>query len=461
MTCFYFNDTNNSAKLSVCTIEIGFMIDPFIIMLLFFLLVSLGTVVFLIFKNNQLKNELYQKRMDQALLLQKVQFFEIKENEHKDKEKTLDNKLKTLFDTAANESLIKNQSVFLQMAKTTFDNVYTQQKKDLEIKEEALKNLFDPMSKVLLSMDDKLKDLEKERLVAYVDLKTQVQGLLQTQKDLRNETSNLIKALRSPTTRGQWGELQLKRVVELAGMIERCDFVQQESTDDNRLRPDMIIHLPGKKNVIVDAKTPLSSYLKSIDSQNEEERARYLNEHAFHVKSHIKLLSQKSYWEQFDNSPEFVVMFIPSESLFSAALEKDPQLIEYGANERVIIATPTTLIALLRAIAYGWRQENIHDSIQTIVDLGQEFYKRFNIFGNYFSKLGRHINQSVDMYNQTLSSVENRLLPIVRRFQDVKSLKTDQEIANLSKIETTSKSPYAMEFSNIEEGNNDEKNIKN
>jgi DNA recombination protein RmuC len=421
----------------------------FIFFVMLFLVVLTSIISILLFlKNNKQKESLIKLNTENALLYQQIQFFEKSQSHQQQSEQVIEEKLKNLFNQSAQESILKNHSTFIDMAKTTFEHVYTQQKNDFDNKHVALKNLLDPMNKALSSMDLKLKELEKERVVAYVDLTTQVKGLLESQKDLRNETSNLIKALRSPTTRGQWGELQLKRVVELAGMIERCDFVQQETSDTSRLRPDMIIHLPGKKQVIVDAKTPLSSYLKAIDSQTDEERQRFLNEHALHVKSHIKQLSQKSYWEQFENSPEFVIMFIPSESLFSAALEKDPSLIEYGAHERVIIATPTTLIALLRAIAYGWRQESIHESIQNIIDLGQEFYKRFGLFGTYFTKLGRHLNQSVDAYNQTLSSVENRLLPIMRKFQDVKALKTDVEIPPLNVVDLQTKSPHSMELLN-------------
>ena len=208
----------------------------------------------------------------------------------------------------------------------------------------------------------------------------------------------------------------------------------------------MVINLPGKKQIVVDAKTPLLAYLNALDSQKDEDRQNFLMDHALQVKSHIKNLSQKSYWEQFKNTPEFVVMFIPSEALFSAALEKDPSLIEYGATERVIIATPTTLIALLRAVSYGWRQENIHDNIKQVVELGQELYKRFSVFAGHFSKLGRHLNQSTDVYNQTLNSLESRFLPVIKKIQDIKSIQTNTPLPPLSAIDQQIKSPQSMEF---------------
>jgi DNA recombination protein RmuC len=418
-------------------------VDNLFYILLFFSILLLFFSIVLILKHLKQKEEINNKSLENALLNQKLQIFEQNQNN----QKIVEEKLKDFFNQTSNDALVKNHTTFIEMAKSTFEQVFEQQKTTFDMKQTEIKNLLDPVSKTLIQMDEKLKELEKERIVAYIDLKTQVKGLIEAQSDLRSETSNLTKALRSPTTRGQWGELQLKRVVELAGMIERCDFVQQETSERDRLRPDMIVHLPGKKNVVIDAKTPLASYLSAIDSKNDPDRHRYLSEHAAHLKSHIKLLSQKSYWEQFENSPEFVIMFIPSEALFSAALEKDPTLIEYGANERVILATPTTLIALLRSIAYGWRQESIHESIKSIVDLGQEFYRRFSIFGGYFSKLGKNLNQSVDLYNQTLGSVENRLLPIVRKFQDVKAIKSDTEIPSLLSIDSQTKTPLAQEFS--------------
>lgn len=397
--------------------------------------------------NNQ-KNHLYCLEKDLSLSMERNHFYENSLREKNEEHRHLDQKLQEFLRNHAQDVLLKNQSSFMEMAKTTFDQIHQKQKHDLDTRQSTISQMILPVNQTLAKMDEKLGFLEKERTVAYMDLKFQVQSLIETQKNLHQETSSLVKALRNPSTRGQWGEIQLKRVVELAGMIEHCDFVQQETSEKNKLRPDMIVHLPGKKQVIVDAKTPLAAYLNSIEEKEVEKRLLHLADHARQVKTHIKQLSQKSYWEQFENTPEFVVMFLPSESLLSAALECDPTLIEFGAQERVIMATPTTLIALLRAIAYGWRQENAHESVKKIIDLGQDLYKRFHTFNDYFMKLGRTLEQSVNAYNQTLSSVEGRLLPVMRKFQDIKPIKKEENdsLLDLAVIETQTKIPHAMEF---------------
>ncbi|MDP2193979.1 MAG: DNA recombination protein RmuC [Alphaproteobacteria bacterium] len=392
------------------------------------------------------KNDLI---IEKTILQQQIIFHEKALSDHQQTIQSLYEIMKESFQTISQETLLKNHASIMEMAKQSFEKVQESARTDLNQRQEAIKNLVEPMKVALSQVDEKLQTLEKERTVAYVDLKAQVKNLIDTQKDLKDETANLVKALRNPTARGQWGEFQLKRVVELAGMVEHCDFVQQETSQN--LRPDMIVRLPGGKQIVVDAKTPLFAYLNAIDAKTDQDRKAFLADHANHVRTHIKQLSQKSYWEQFKNTPEFVVMFIPSESLFSAALESDPSLIEFGANERVILATPTTLIALLRAVAYGWRQESIHESIQEIATLGQELYKRFYTVSQYFGKLGAKLNQSVDSYNQTLASIENRLLPVMRKFDDMKSIQTDGKHQPLTPIDAQIKSPQAMEFHHHEQ----------
>ena len=392
-------------------------------------------------RSKQIEHELI---VEKTLLEQQIVFQDRTLNNQSELIERLEVKIKESFQSITQDTLLKNHASMMEIAKTSFEQSQEKSKHDMDQRHAAIKNLVDPMQLALSQVDAKLKVLEQERTIAYIDLRAQVKSLIETQKDLKDETSSLVKALRNPTTRGQWGEFQLKRVVELAGMVERCDFVQQETS--NNLRPDMIVRLPGDKQIIVDAKTPLFGYLNALDAKTDQERKKFMAEHAMQVRTHIKQLSQKSYWEQFKNTPEFVVMFIPNESLFSAALEQDPSLIEFGANERVILATPTTLIALLRAVAYGWRQESIHESVQEVINLGQELYKRFNTVSQYFSKIGRNLNQSVDSYNQTLASFENRLIPVMRRFQDIKALKTDTVTEPLKPIEAHSKSPQSMEF---------------
>lgn len=304
-----------------------------------------------------------------------------------------------------------------------------------EKRDDHLDNLLNPIKDSLEKFNTKIQDIEKSRVGAYEGLSQQVKSLLETQYQLRRETSNLANALRKPQVRGRWGEIQLQRVVELAGMLEHCDFFQQVSvnTDDARLRPDMIIKLPGNKNIVVDAKVPLSAFLDSLDSTDEAQQNQLLIQHSRLVREHIKKLSQKNYWAQFNPSPEFVVLFLPGETFFSAALEHDPSLIESGVEERVIIATPTTLIALLKAISFGWRQENLAKNAEVISQLGKDLAKRITDMRDHFSVVGDRLHKAVDAYNKTAASFESRVLVTARKFQ---SLNHSPEAEIVEPIET-------------------------
>ncbi|MCX7337965.1 MAG: DNA recombination protein RmuC [Alphaproteobacteria bacterium] len=321
------------------------------------------------------------------------------------------------FKNLSNKALLENNQVFLTVAKDSLEKFLEGSKTDLDQRQKAVLDLVSPVQKSLHEVDQKITQLEKERIDAYSDLRRQMTDLLSTQKELKGETASLVKALRSPTTRGQWGEMQLKRVVEMAGMISHCDFIEQSSSEDGRFRPDMIVRLPGSKQIIVDSKTPLAAYLESIESTTDAQRLEYLDAHARQVRSHIRILSGRAYWEQFSPTPEFVVMFLPGEAFFSAALERDPSLIEYGVKERVILATPTTLIALLRAVAFGWRQESLADNAKAISDLGRELYKRLSDMNSHVGRLGRHIHQVVDSYNSTVGTLERRVMVSARKLQ--------------------------------------------
>jgi DNA recombination protein RmuC len=348
--------------------------------------------------------------------------------------------LQNAFKALAADALKTNNSTFLQIAQETLKRFQSDAQGDLDARQKAVADLVTPVRESLSKVDAQIQQMEIARGEAYGDLKSQVQSLIVTQKELQSETGNLVRALRTPNVRGRWGEIQLRRVVEIAGMLPYCDFAEQETvtSDAGRFRPDLVVKLPGGKVFVVDAKTPLQAFLDAFETTDEDTRRARLADHARQVRDHINTLSGKKYWEQFESTPEFVVMFLPGETFFSAALEQDTGLIEHGVLNRVIPASPTTLIALLKAINYGWNQEKLARNAQQISDLGKELHERLRKLAGHITGVGTNLDRAVEAYNQAVGSLENRVLVSARKFAEL-GASVAEDIPDLEPIETTAR----------------------
>ncbi len=325
------------------------------------------------------------------------------------------------FAELSQQALTRNAEQFLQLADERLAQARQAAVGDLDLRRQAIAELLTPLRDQLGRYEQGLHELERQRQHAYAGLGEQVRQLAESQDRLRSETRNLVTALRAPATRGRWGELQLRRVVEMAGMVEHCDFEEQvtAATDDGRLRPDLVVRLPGAKQVVVDAKVPLQAFLDASEAVDETTRRVQLSAHARHLRAHVDALAKKAYWQQFEPSPEFVVAFVPGDPLLAAALEHDPSLLEHAVANHVLLATPTTLIALLRTVATTWQHEALAANARQVQQAGRELYKRLSTFGEHLARTGRGLSSAVDAYNKAVGSLERSVLPQARRFREL------------------------------------------
>jgi len=350
-------------------------------------------------------------------------------------------------DALSRKALDSNSKSFIEMAKEQFDHLMTKAGAADKERRTEIEKLVEPLGKSLEEVQKHLKDVEKSRTEAYSSLTQQVKGLSEAQALLQKEASNLVSALRKPQVRGQWGEVQLRRVVELAGMEAFCDFEEQHSvtTVDGRLRPDLIIRVPGDRIIVVDAKVPLEAYLDAVNTDDDAVRKASMQRHVSQIRDHVKKLGAKAYYDQFDTTPDMVIMFLPGESFYYAALQEDPTLMEYGVGNNVVVSTPMTLIALLKAVAYGWRQEAMAENAREIAELGRDLYDRISVLADHFARVGSGLGTAVDNYNRAIGSFEGRVLVQARRFRDL-GTGTSKDIQELGPVEKTPRSIDVVEY---------------
>jgi len=360
-----------------------------------------------------------------------------------------ESKLRDAFQALSADALKTNNEAFLQLAESRMREARTEAAGDIDARKKAIEDLLAPMAKTLEQVDREIKDAERRRTESSAQLLQRIASLDTAGQGLRDETRRLTDALKRPGVRGRWGELQLKRVVELAGMLEYCDFMEQhtiQGADDERIRPDVVVRLPGGKRIVVDAKAPLDAYLRALEAPDEIARQNLLGEHARQVRNHISQLSAKSYFDKVASTPEFVVMFLPGEMFFSAALEQDPGLIECGVEKRVIPASPTTLIALLRAAAYGWQQEAMEENARKISDLGKSLYEAVRTLGERVQTLGTRLKSTLEAYNDSVGSLEGNVLVKARKFKELQAANGGEEIKALEPIDRVPRMLQAAEL---------------
>lgn len=350
-------------------------------------------------------------------------------------------RLTQAFSEMSSQSLKSNSETFLRLAEQNLGKQQEKAKRELGDREQAIESLVKPIRESLERSQHQISELEKSRSEAYGSIKSQLEAMQVNQQSLAQETRNLVNALRRPEVRGRWGEITLRRLVELAGMVEHCDFQEQVHTteDDKIIRPDMIVSMPGDRTLVVDVKTPLDAYLEAIEAKDDDQRKLALQRHTRNVQTHIRQLARKSYWEQFTKSPDFVILFIPGDQFLSAALNEDPDLIETALSQQIILATPTSFVALLKAVAYGWRQLTLADNAEEIRRLAEDLYGRLNTFVGHMNKMGRQLRSSVEHYNRAVGSLERKVLPGARKFLEL-GIRPKKEIEQIEPIESLPRS---------------------
>ena len=350
-------------------------------------------------------------------------------------------RLATAFSELSNQSLKSNSEHFLRLAEQNLGAQHERAKRELGDREQAVENLVKPIKDALNQSQAQIAALEKSRSEAYGGIKSQLEAMQSSQQSLTQETQNLVNALRRPEVRGRWGEITLRRLVELAGMVEHCDFQEQvhSSNDEKTVRPDMIVRMPDHRELVVDVKTPLDAYLEAIEAKDDAQHKLALERHARNVRAHIRKLAAKTYWEQFSKSPEFVILFIPGDQFLSAALNEDPDLIEYALSEQIILATPTSFVALLKAVAFGWRQMSLADNAEEIRRLAKDLYGRLAVFVGHMNKVGKQLASSVENYNRAVGSLERKVLPGARKFVEL-GIRPKKEIEQVEPLESLPRS---------------------
>lgn len=350
--------------------------------------------------------------------------------------------MKEAFQSLSFEMMERSGKVFLEMAKSSLDRVQEKAKEDLDFRQKTLDTSFSQLRETIKKLDEHQYEIEKKREGAYGALGKQLELMLASEKELRQEASHLAQALRAPQTLGSWGQLHLRRVVELAGLINHCDFYEQKHFNEGEgrlFRPDLVIHLPESRQIAIDAKAPLTTYLEATEAVDEPTRKKKLEMYASVLRKHIRDLGQKEYWKRLDCTPEYVILFLPAESFFSAALQVDPTLIEMAAEQNIIVAAPTTLIAILRAIAFSWKQDSLSKSAEEIAKLGQELHERLGIVCEYWNRVGKSLAQTVDVYNQSIASMEARLLPSAKKLQEKGASAIGKELPEMKELHSIAK----------------------